>query len=215
MKQPYTETPFSPPADEVAAMTAERRHSGERLAAQQAAEQAAMQEAAADEAASKSATQPARKWWYLGGQMGKRILGIVIFVVVAYLLYVGYTRYASGRRLGSGDIVQDTTPQRTNTDGSYTITDEAAAKPMRTQAVVQPRPQQTYTTPVAAAPVTDSIAANPQNGMTFAGTGKFQVYRQGNLTWRVDTESGHTCILFATDEEWRKPIVYTHGCNNS
>ncbi len=51
--------------------------------------------------------------------------------------------------------------------------------------------------------------------MAFSGSGKFQVYRQGNLTWRVDTESGHTCILFATMEEWQKPIVYQHGCSNS
>jgi hypothetical protein len=31
----------------------------------------------------------------------------------------------------------------------------------------------------------------------------------------VDTESGNACIIFATMEEWKKPIVYSHGCNNS
>jgi hypothetical protein len=65
------------------------------------------------------------------------------------------------------------------------------------------------------APAGDTISPNPPNGMIFAGTGHFQVYRQGNITWRVNTDSGQACILFATDSEWRKPRVYEHGCPNS
>ena len=64
-------------------------------------------------------------------------------------------------------------------------------------------------------PVSDTISPNPPNGLAYGGTGKFQWYRQGDLTWRVNTESGSSCIAFATMEEWRKPIVYTHGCGNS
>ena len=64
-------------------------------------------------------------------------------------------------------------------------------------------------------PVSDTIAPNPPNGLAFGGTGKFQWYRQGNITWRVNTESGAACIAFATQEEWLKPIVYSHGCGNS
>jgi hypothetical protein len=62
---------------------------------------------------------------------------------------------------------------------------------------------------------TDTIKPNPPNGMVFAGSGRFQVYRQGDLTWRLDTDSGQACVLFATNEEWRKPQVYQHGCNTS
>ena len=69
--------------------------------------------------------------------------------------------------------------------------------------------------PAGPLPVSDTIAPNPPNGLAFGGTGKFQWYRQGNLTWRVDTASGTSCIAFATMDEWRKPIVYTHGCGNS
>ena len=65
------------------------------------------------------------------------------------------------------------------------------------------------------APVGDTISANPPNGMTFAGRGKYQVYRQGNITWRVNTETGQTCVLFATDEEWKKPRVYRAGCGST
>jgi len=67
----------------------------------------------------------------------------------------------------------------------------------------------------ASLPVSDTIAPNPPNGLAFGGTGKFQWYRQGNLTWRVNTASGTTCIAFATMEEWQKPIVYRHGCGNA
>jgi hypothetical protein len=61
-------------------------------------------------------------------------------------------------------------------------------------------------------PPSDSIPRNPPNGMVFAGTGKYQLYRQGDITWRVNTQSGDACILFATDAQWRNPQVYSHGC---
>lgn len=61
-------------------------------------------------------------------------------------------------------------------------------------------------------PTTDSVPPNPANGARFSGSGTYQWYRQGNLTWRVDTVSGHSCIDYATMEEWRKPIVSSHGC---
>ncbi len=58
----------------------------------------------------------------------------------------------------------------------------------------------------------DSIDRNPPNGMVFAGTGPYQVYRQGDLTWRLNTQNGQACIIFATDSEWRKARVYHNGC---
>lgn len=64
-------------------------------------------------------------------------------------------------------------------------------------------------------PARDSVSPNPTNGMTFAGKGSYQWYRQGNLTWRVDTTSGHSCIVYATMEEWQKQIVMNHGCGRN
>jgi pyruvate/2-oxoglutarate dehydrogenase complex dihydrolipoamide acyltransferase (E2) component len=64
-------------------------------------------------------------------------------------------------------------------------------------------------------PATDSISRNPPNGMVFSGTGKFQLYRQGDITWRLNTETGQACILFATNAEWRQMRVYQHGCGGS
>jgi hypothetical protein len=64
-------------------------------------------------------------------------------------------------------------------------------------------------------PASDTIARQPPNGMTFAGTGPVQVYRQGNITWRINTTDGSYCVLFATNREWRKPQVYNAGCRKS
>ena len=61
-------------------------------------------------------------------------------------------------------------------------------------------------------PSADSISRNPPSGAVFAGKGKFQLYRQGDITWRLATDSGAACILFATDAQWRNPLVYSHGC---
>jgi hypothetical protein len=61
-------------------------------------------------------------------------------------------------------------------------------------------------------PAADSIRRDPPSGTVFAGKGKFQLYRQGDITWRLDTDSGAACILFATDAQWRNPLVYSHGC---
>lgn len=66
----------------------------------------------------------------------------------------------------------------------------------------------------ASIPVADSQSENAPDGARFGG-GKFQWYRQGNITWRINTQSGSMCIAFATMEEWQKPIVYSHGCGNA
>ena len=61
-------------------------------------------------------------------------------------------------------------------------------------------------------PSADTILRNPPNGMAFSGSGKYQLYRQGDITWRLNTETGDACILFATDAQWSRPEVYAHGC---
>lgn len=61
-------------------------------------------------------------------------------------------------------------------------------------------------------PASDTILRNPPNGTIFAGSGKYQLYRQGDITWRLNTDTGDACVLFATDAQWRKQQVYNHGC---
>jgi hypothetical protein len=64
----------------------------------------------------------------------------------------------------------------------------------------------------ATLPMYDSQFNNAPNGVRFGGSGTYQWYRQGDLTYRIDTSNGSSCIAYATLEEWRKPIVYNHGC---
>jgi hypothetical protein len=64
-------------------------------------------------------------------------------------------------------------------------------------------------------PTRDSESPNAPNGLRFAGSGAYQWYRQGNITWRVDTTTGRSCIIYATMEEWRKQIVMSHGCGRT
>ena len=97
------------------------------------------------------------------------------------------------------------------TPGSTTNQPPAGAKTTAPPVTTVPAPT-TMAATDASLPVSDSQSANNPNGLHFGGSGKFQWYRQGNLTWRVDTASGHSCIDYATMEEWRKPIVSSHGC---
>jgi hypothetical protein len=64
-------------------------------------------------------------------------------------------------------------------------------------------------------PSTDSQSPSATNGMRFAGSGSYLVYRQGDITYRLDTQTGHSCVIYATMEEWRKPIVMSHGCGRT
>jgi hypothetical protein len=77
-----------------------------------------------------------------------------------------------------------------------------------TNQVVTPAPQPVSSPP----PQTDSQLPNAPNGMRFTGSGTYQWYRQGNITWRLDTATGRSCIVYATMEEWQKQIVMAHGC---
>ncbi len=68
------------------------------------------------------------------------------------------------------------------------------------------------TTPYAPSYATDSQPANAPNDVRFGASGIFQWYRQGNLTYRVNTRTGSSCVAYATLEEWRKPYVTHHRC---
>jgi hypothetical protein len=134
--------------------------------------------------------------------MGKRIFGIVVALVAVYLVYFAYQRHLATQAADGSIKIDDT--------GAATVNDDEVQTPA-------PKPHAAVESqaPATPAPAADTIQPNPPNGTAFTGTGKFQVYRQGNLTWRVNTESGANCILFATMEEWKKPVVYNHACGNS
>ena len=163
--------------------------------------------------------------------MVRRVLIIAAVLIVAGFVYLGYTNYDANRAGSNGDVYsvdgpESKTPER-NLDAKKsiapvsapenTVTKTAGARPTpppSQEAPVAPSPDQTTQpgTNAQAPPPTDTIQPNPPNGMVFSGTGHFQLYRQGNLTWRLNTDTGQSCILFATDEEWKKPRVWRAGC---
>lgn len=165
------------------------------------------------------------------------VRSVILVLALAGLLvlgYFGYHNWSQSREMMSGEVrngpsepgddaVPEPPPrqpaprQRPSTTGP---TDESTSEPKdepspSSSRLLEPlRPAKPAATP-AAIPASDTIPPNPPDGLAYAGTGRFEVYRQGNLTWRLDTESGRACVLFATNEEWRKPRVYRHGCGGS
>ncbi len=43
--------------------------------------------------------------------------------------------------------------------------------------------------------------------------GRYQIYRAGVRTWRLDTATGVTCLLLTTDADWNKPSIQAQACN--
>ncbi len=174
--------------------------------------------------------------------MLKRILIIALVILIFIGGWKLYTRISQRAALGSGDVFSNDssspkdssdgttdldghpmtkvgpTPSRSDAPGTINgeaVSDSTTNRPpaaMKTSTAAAPIAADSAAGPV---PVRDTISPNAPNGMAFGGTGKFQWYRQGNLTWRIDTASGSSCIAFATMEEWRKAIVISHGCGNS
>jgi hypothetical protein len=159
--------------------------------------------------------------------MARRIIFIVLILVVAGFVYLGYSTYDAKRAFGDGEVYTNdrsigpikstgaTMPdaKSTSSDPSASPSASAAVSPASSDAAPAVLPATGGT--VTGAPATDTISPEPPNGMAFAGTGKYQFYRQGNITWRLNTSTGQTCIIFATDEEWRKPKVYRAGCGST
>jgi hypothetical protein len=150
-----------------------------------------------------------------------RLLLAASAILLGALWFAHWTQI---RALNSGEV--HLRPQPQNTPLQTTPTQPAAPP---TDAANQPNQQQelasngadTATLPgtqqqngITALPTAEPLTRNPTSGIVVAGSGKFQLYRQGDLTFRLNTETGHACVLFATDAQWRKPLVYDHGCAN-
>jgi hypothetical protein len=142
------------------------------------------------------------------------VIAIFVFVVVGVLWH---RHRVKARALTNGEVYVRDQPSATphpltpapSTDNEIATAanPQPANAPQATPAPL-PGPQSEAVTP----PASDTIPRNPPNGLAFAGAGKFQLYRQGDITWRLDTQTGSTCILFATDAQWRRARVYQAGC---
>lgn len=137
----------------------------------------------------------------------------LLLLALAVFIYSAYRSYALRDR-NNGDVVAE--PQ----DGSPAVHRDAAAsavsgKSPAAASIQTAAPGDAASAPNTAIPATDSIAPNPPNGVAFGRNGHFQVYRQGDITWRLNTVTGTTCVLFATDAQWRQPRIRHAACRNS
>ena len=150
-------------------------------------------------------------------------------LMVASALVLGafyFVHWSKTRALNSGEVhvrqqPNDKTKPDTTANASATLPD-SQVQPSQPQEVAsnspddsgvnssRPQPQNS----VATLPASETISRNPQNGIAAVGSGKFELYRQGDLTFRLNTETGQACVLLATDSQWRRPLVYEHGCGN-
>ncbi len=134
------------------------------------------------------------------------ILAVLVFIGIAYYAWVRWRQMTATN--GDVQLVQSSGDENSKVAMDKAEVDRLRSAADKPSTGIQTGPR------AATIPATDSIPPNPPDNMKFAGTGRYQLYRQGNLTWRLDTDSGRTCIIFATDEEWHKPRVSTQGCGN-
>jgi hypothetical protein len=155
--------------------------------------------------------------------MTRRILTVAMaLAIVAALLYFWYGSYGAKRAGADGQVYSNDSSSgrlksssNSDTSNSQPVSNSpaSASQPVTYPPAAEQAERTAAGTPASSGvPATDSISPNPTNGQVFAGTGKYQLYRQGNLTWRLDTDTGQTCIIFATDEEWKKAKVMNAGC---
>ena len=158
--------------------------------------------------------------------MLKQVLIGLMILVLAVFAYVGYSSYDARRAADTGDVFPSESRGRAARADMRVLPNDNEAAPVLP--AMPPTSGQTTSgqttsgqngemmtpqgAPAPNAPPSDTIRPDPPNGMVFSGTGRFQLYRQGNITWRLNTDTGRSCVLFATDEEWRKPKVYEAGC---
>jgi hypothetical protein len=160
--------------------------------------------------------------------MAKRVLWIVVFVIVAGFLYFGYTNYDAGRAATNGEVYSNDQPSGRHRSNDVSSEDSRDTK-SASQPIVYPTPNQPpasvvsngQTTqpgisggaiPASGVPANETQGPNAPNGMRFSGPGKYLLYRQGDITYRLDTDTGFSCIIYATDEQWKIPRVYSDGC---
>ena len=152
-----------------------------------------------------------------------RLLMVAAAIVLGAVYFVHWSRT---RALNSGEVhVRQQTDDKTKPDVSTTASanqPDSATQPAAPQEVASNVPdasgadaaRRQSQNSVATLPASETITRNPPNGIVAVGSGKFQLYRQGDMTFRLNTETGQACVLFATDTQWRKPLVYEHGCGS-
>ena len=115
-------------------------------------------------------------------------------------MFAGTIYYPDGRPLDTRpDATEPTPPTAPGANGTYSSSKDASIS--HSQTVTRQRPGAS----LLLAPVPLALNA-------FAGDDQFGWYREGDLTWRLDTESGFACVALATPRAWENPQIYSRRC---
>jgi hypothetical protein len=137
----------------------------------------------------------------------KPIFRILMIVAAVAVSAVWYVHWSKTRALNSGDVFV----REDSGDKSRPGSANQSAHP---QEMADNSDSSRAQDNVATIPTSDTISRNPPNGIIIPRPGQYQLYRQGDITWRMDTNSGDACILLATEAQWHKTVVYDHGCGS-
>ncbi len=149
--------------------------------------------------------------------MLKNVVTGLLILVVAVFAFVGYNGYSARRRMTTDEVYGGgasavAPPPAAIKDVPSEIRDAPPSPVATTQVTHQTSASGGLLARGDGAISTDSLPPQPGDGEKFGSGGRYQLYRQGDMTWRLNVETGDTCILLATDEEWHKERVYRSGC---
>jgi hypothetical protein len=149
----------------------------------------------------------------------------LLLVAAAIILgAIWFSHWSKTRALNSGavhmgDNAQDAGPNSVASETSLTNPGQASppqkaspqqeTSPASSAAMIPQHPG-----PITGQPAANALNPHPPSGFVTPATQKFALYRQGDLTYRLNTQSGQACVLFASEDLWRKPLVYQHGCGS-
>ena len=153
----------------------------------------------------------------------QRIFRLLMVVVVVIAGASWYLHWSKTRAMNSGEVhvreqpgnaAKTAAPEAASANQPAPPEDQAAngADASGSQNSAQPQGAQSS---VYTLPASDTISRNPPDRTILAGAGRYELYRQGDITWRMDTATGQACVLFATEAMWRRSLVYAHGCGAS
>ena len=148
----------------------------------------------------------------------QRIFRLLLVASAILISGVWFIHWSRTRALNSGEVhVRQQPGENTKPGAPATATaTDTANQPTQPQEVASNsgEPSRPQRDTVITLPASQTLSRNPPTGIVAAGSGRFELYRQGDLTFRLNTDTGDACVLLATEAEWRKSIVYDHGCNS-
>jgi hypothetical protein len=136
----------------------------------------------------------------------QKIFQLLLVASAIVLGTLWFLHWSKIRALNSGEVHVHVEAQNTPAKQNGTIARGVTSSPPDQSPDALPQNE------IASLPASETTSPHPPNGIVAVGRGKFQLYRQGDLTFRLNTETGQACVLFATVTQWSKPLVYDHGC---